>query len=218
MLRMYVEDDPEHSIMTTVLYVDTDAERVIVDCSPEPELNQRLIEANTVAFDTQLDQVSIQFVGRQLEAATYGGLPALAFPYPETIRRVQRREFYRVEIPVSEPASCTLVLATPGKSVRRVVVKMKDISAGGLALLDMDNVLPREAGVRLDRAVLTLPEVGDVTVDLEILRVHTIVLANKKQIVELGCQFIDPPNAASLLVQNYIGRLERRLNARRQGF
>lgn len=218
LIRMYVKGNPQQSIMTTLLAVDTDKNRVIVDCSPEPELNARLLQADEVVFDTQLDQVTIHFVGKGLQSVSHDGLPALSFPIPDSLRRVQRREYFRVEIPVGEPASCSIPLSEPGKAPTRVEVKMKDISAGGVALLDSDNLLPHSSGVRFGNAVLTLPEVGDVPVDLEVLRVHTIVLPSKKEIVELGCRFVDLPNAASLQVQNYIGRLERRLNAKRRGF
>src|SRR5690606_6908140 len=130
LVRMYVKGNPDLSIMTTVLAFDEETGRVIVDCSPDNDLNQRLLKADHVIFDTQIDRININFTASGLQACTHDNLPALSFPLPPAIRRVQRREFYRVDIPMGEPASCTIPIVEPGKAPRRAVVRMKDISAG----------------------------------------------------------------------------------------
>ena len=192
LLRMYISGNPDQSLITTILALDDSEQRVIVDCSKDTDFNERLTHARAVVFDTQLDQIHVHFVAQNIRQATYADLPALSFPFPDSVRRVQRREFYRVEIPMGEPATCVVTLANPGKSPRKVNVRMRDISAGGIALLDPDNVLPHEPGSTLKDAQLTFPEVGEVTVDLEVLRIHTTVLPNKKEIVELACKFARP--------------------------
>ena len=218
LLRMYMQGNPDQSITTTILGLDDAAQRVIVDSSSDPELNARLVKAPVIAFDTQVDHVNIHFTATGLEISTYDALPAFSFPSPTVLRRIQRREFYRVDIPLGEPASCTIPIMEPGKPPRHAVVKMKDISAGGVALLDTDKQLPHQSGVIFRNVLLALPETGQASVDLGVLRVHTAVLPNKKEIVELGCEFVGIPKATTTLIQNYIGRLERRLNAKRRGY
>lgn len=215
---MYMRGNPDQSIMTAILALDDEAQRIIVDCSADPVLNARLVGAPSVVFDTQVDHISIHFTAKDLESCTYEDLPAISVPYPQALRRLQRRDSYRVDVPMGERASCTIPIAEPGKPPRRAVVRIKDISAGGLALMDTDEQLPQQSGMTFRNVKLTLPETGEATVDLLVLRVHTEVLPNKKEIVELGCQFLDLPKATTTLVQNYIGRLERRLNAKRRGF
>ncbi|HLV28224.1 MAG TPA: flagellar brake protein [Burkholderiaceae bacterium] len=218
LLRMYPEGKPDHSIMTTILEYNADTRQLIVDCSSESEFNERLVKAPNVVFDTHMDQITIHFKAENPQSTTHDGLPAFVFSAPKSLRRVQRREFYRVEVPVGEPATCTLLILESGQQPRRVQVKLKDISGGGVALLDPDNQLPRQSGITFENARLTLPEVGEAVVDLEVLRVHTNVLPNKKEIVELACRFKNIPNPTLMLVQGYIGRLERRLNAKRRGY
>lgn len=218
LLRMYTRDNSDQSIMTTILDLDDDAQRLIVDASSDDALNLRLANSQAILFETRLDSVNIQFEGSELQSIIQDDLPAFSLPYPTTLRRIQRREFYRVDVPVGEPASCTVLISEPGQTPRHVAVRMKDLSAGGVALLDMDSLLPHENGITFKDAVLTLPETGEAIVDLTVRRIHTEVLPNKKEIVELGCEFTDPTNSATMLIQNYIGRLERRLNARRNGF
>lgn len=218
LLRMYARGNPDVSIMTTILALDNDAQQLIVDCSSDAALNANLIKAPGVIFDTQIHQVNVSFPGAGLESISYDDLPAFSLPFPTKMRRIQRREFYRVEIPLGEPATCTIPVTEPGKAPRRAVVKMKDISAGGLALLDIDQQLPHHSGMTFKQVRLALPEVGEATVDLTVQRVHTEVLPNKKEIVELGCQFSNIDRPTAMLVQNYIGRLERRLNAKQRGY
>lgn len=218
LLRMYTHGNSDQSIMTTILALDDDAQRLIVDASSDDALNLRLSKSSAVLFETRLDSVNIHFEGGELQSIVHDELPAFSLPYPKTLRRIQRREYYRVDIPVGEPAACTILVTEPGQTPRSVAVRMKDLSAGGVALLDMDSLLPHESGTTFKNAVLTLPEAGEATVDLTVLRVHTEVLPNQKEIVELGCEFSAPANSATMLIQNYIGRLERRLNAKRHGF
>ena len=218
LLRMYISGNPDQSLITTILALDDSEQRVMVDCSQDADFNDRLTHARAVVFDTQLDQIHVHFMAHGFQQTTYADLPALSFPFPSSVRRIQRREFYRVEIPMGEPATCVITLADPGKSPRRIRLKLRDISAGGVALLDPENLLPHEAGSTLKNVQLTLPEVGEVTVDLEVLRVHTNVLPSKKEIVELACKFVKPSNASTLIIQSYISRLERRMIAKRRGF
>lgn len=218
LVRMYMHGHPDQSILTTVLDLDEERKRVVVDCAPDSELNERLLKASSIEFDTQVNQVSIQFSADGLQADAHDGLPAFSFPYPQSLRRIQRREYYRVEIPVGEPVSCTIPIVEADKPPRRVVVRLKDISAGGLAVLDTENMLPHESGHTFRDVRLTLPEVGEAVVDLEVLRVHAVELPSAKKIIELGCKFVNIPNSTTLSIQSYIGRLERRLNAKRRGF
>lgn len=218
LIRMYMRGNPDQSTMTAILALDDEARRIIVDCSPDPVLNAKLVNSPGVVFDTQVDHISIHFTAKDLETCTYEDLPAISVPYPQAVRRLQRRESYRVDVPMGEQASCTINIVEPGKPPRRAVVRIKDISLGGLALLDTENQLPHENGMTFRDVRLTLPETGEAAVDLVVLRVHTEVLPNKKEIIELGCRFDGLPNATATLVQNYISRLERRLNAKRRGF
>ncbi len=218
LVRMYSHGQPSQSILTTILDLDEERKRVVVDCAPDSELNTRLLKASTIEFDTQIDQISIHFSAEALQEDVHDDLPAFSFPYPQSLRRIQRREYYRVEIPVGEPVSCMIPIVEPGKPPLRVTAKLKDISAGGVALIDVDNQLPHESGSTFREARLALPEVGEALVNLQVLRVHTVDLPSSKKIVELGCKFVNLPNSTTLQIQSYIGRLERRLNAKRRGF
>src|SRR5690606_22843612 len=154
-------------------------------------LNTRLTRAPSIIFDTQVDHVNIHFSGGNLERTTYEGAPALALPYPTALRRIQRREYYRVEIPLGEPISCVVPYVEPGKPLRRARVAVKALSAGGPALIHTGAQLPHQAGSTFDGVVLTLPELGVVTVNRTGLRVHKHKLPAIEEVVEQGFKFVD---------------------------
>src|SRR5690554_5777739 len=67
LVRMYARGNPDQSIMTTILDLDDAARRLVVDCSPNNDLNTSLIRAPSVEFDTHVDHVSIHFTGAGLQ-------------------------------------------------------------------------------------------------------------------------------------------------------
>ncbi|MFD2272948.1 flagellar regulator YcgR PilZN domain-containing protein [Undibacterium arcticum] len=55
-------DNGAEVAVTTILEVDNDA--VILDCAPDPGLNQRIIAADHISFETSLDKIRIVFFSR----------------------------------------------------------------------------------------------------------------------------------------------------------
>ncbi len=216
LLRMHVEGRTV-AIITTILEIDAGNDTLIVDNSADEDFNRRISSAEKVSFETNLDKVRIQFSVHQVSPCLHDDLPALRIPFPESIRRVQRREYYRVDIPVSEPALCTLSIAD-GKGAKNVKLKIQDISAGGISVLDNDHLLDNSLGTVYKDCSLELPEAGTVVTGLQIMRSLDETLLNDKKIRLLGCKFHNLSNPMNFIVQQYIGKLERKLNAKRRGF
>lgn len=217
LVRMYAAQTPDLSVMTTILGFDDGWSRVYVEPATDNNTNARLQQAAPIEFETQVNQASVSFSTGRLALSEYAGGQAFSFPMPASLIRIQRREFFRVQIPAGEPINCMVPILEPGKAPRRAFAKVKDISAGGVALLDVDNTLPHESGITLKDARLNLPELGPAVVDLAVVRVSFREI-DRRRVAELGCQFIDPPTSSSVLIQSYIGRLERRMNAKMRGY
>src|SRR5690606_29735085 len=105
LLRMHLKGRAV-AIVTTILDVDAANHRLTVDVSSDPDFNERIISAQEVTFDTMLDKIHIQFSTSNITHCQHDNLPALSMPMPQTLSRIQRREYYRVDIPVTNPASC----------------------------------------------------------------------------------------------------------------
>ncbi|RTZ39977.1 flagellar brake protein [Candidimonas sp. SYP-B2681] len=216
LLRMHVEGR-EVAIITTILEIDAASNSFIVDNSADEDFNRRITSAELVNFDTNIDKVRIQFSTAQVTGCMQDGMPALRVPIPDSLQRIQRREYYRVDIPVSNRASATFTIRDD-KGERTVKFELKDISAGGISVFDNTHVLDNALGTLYRDCRIELPEAGVVVTDLMIMRSLDEILLNGKESRLIGCRFFELSNPMNFIVQQYIGKLERKLNAKRRGF
>jgi flagellar brake protein len=215
LIRMLVRGEADVCV-TSILEVDPDTDSVYIDCSIDPEQNRRILAANRLAFETTLDKIRILFSAEQAVATTYNGGPALQITLPPSLIRLQRREFYRMPTPVSNPvrAMIPLPLDQGGGSA---IVPLADISCGGIAILDNKLVLGNTIGQKYLDCRLDLPDIGSVTTGLRIRNSMELTLLNNKSNRRLGCEFVDISRANLAMVQRYITKLERERNARIAG-
>jgi len=131
----------------------------------------------------------------------------------------QRREDYRVEVPVEDEVTCTLRFARkferPAYAVR---LDLCDVSAGGLSLADYDRRLVDMVGFIVRDCELRLPgERKTVLVDLRLLRAQTEPLLNKLAVTRVSSQFLNLSDAASQAIRRYVSDVQRRQIARERG-
>lgn len=202
--------------VTSILEVDPDSDSVILDCSIDRAQNQRMVKAPKVSFDTTLDKIRIIFNTETLIETQFDERPALRMDIPETLIRLQRREFYRMETPVSNPVRISVRMpAAMGAGTQSF--PLADISCGGIALLDNAHLLGDETGTMLENCLIDLPEIGVVTTNLQIRNHLDITLHNNKTNRRVGCQFVNISRGNLANVQRYITKLERERNARLAG-
>lgn len=204
----------DQAIITTVLDVDTEQERLVVDAASDNIFNQRLVHADKIHFDAQVNKVRVQFHTGQAHPLTFDQRQAFWLPYPETLRRMQRRDNFRIDIPVSTPLLCRI----PRKDDVVVTLPVKDISAGGIALLDHNEEITENVSALLGNCELELDDIGTVVTTLQIRRIGHQMLGGSTPVKVIACSFYNPPLSDTIMIQNYIGRLDRMLNARRRGF
>jgi c-di-GMP-binding flagellar brake protein YcgR len=207
------------SVLTSILAVDERDGSVWFDAAPSNTQNHRLANCDYISFETKLDQIRVLFRTDRAEAGDYQGYPGLRVPLPESLIRIQRRESYRVAIPRANPVLCTF--APPGTEAKpldkSVMFNMLNISMGGVAVIDEQNLLDDTAGALYEKCVLAVPG-GSITVSLEIKNVAHIKLASGKSVRHIGCRFANISNAMLAVVQRYILKLERDHNAKMTGF
>ena len=215
LIRMLVRGEADVCV-TSILDVDPDTNSIYFDCSIDPDQNRRILEAKRLALETTLDKIRIMFSTEGAQATTYNGGPALLMEIPATLIRLQRREFYRMATPVSNPVRATIPIP-PELGGGNVVVPLADISCGGIAILDNKLLLGSSIGQKYANCRIDLPEIGAVTTGLRIRNSMELTLLNNKTNRRLGCEFIDISRGNLALVQRYITKLERERNARVAG-
>lgn len=214
LLHMRLRPQPE-SLVTTLLQTDPDNNRIVVDASADNIFNKRLLAASEIQFNTVVDSVRIQFFcAGPAREVVYDGRPAFELALPHTLRRIQRRDHFRIDVPVSDPLWCEIT--SHGRDPE--ALKVKDISVGGIALFDPTTLVEATPGTRLHNARLELPGLGTVAFSLIVRRISIISMPGDATMRILACQFGGLSPGDDIMIRNYIGQLERMLLARRKGF
>lgn len=202
--------------ITSVLHVDDANNLLIIDSAPDNQANQRIIEASAVFFDGLLDRISIQFSSSRVQRIQYENRPALQMPIPASLIRLQRRENYRINTPVSKPVKCHIPMLVDEVS-REHKFSLVDISCGGIALLDDQHVLEIAVGKNYEHCFIDLPGGDAIELSLQIRNSQELILLNGRTTRRVGCAFLNLSSRDLTSVQRYIMKLERERNAKMTG-
>lgn len=216
LVRMQANNGAD-AVITSILEVDDANDTVIIDRAQSALTNERILESDEVAFETVLENIRILFFASNVYSCVHDGRPALSMAIPESLIRLQRREYYRVSTPVAHPVRCTFTIRSDtGEISDTITVPLHNISAGGLAVVDEKKQIPATLGLVYDKCRIELPG-GAIETRLELMNIHDLKLTNGKTTRRLGFMFVNIPNAALAAVQRYITKLEREQNARATG-
>jgi c-di-GMP-binding flagellar brake protein YcgR len=215
LVRMLISGEADVAV-TSILHIDPDAGVVYVDVPIDPSQGKRALAVRGLMFETTLDKIRIMFEAPGITETTYKGGNAYKFKIPESVVRLQRREYYRMETPVTNPVRVTITLPEElGGDMH--AFPLSDISCGGVAILDPKLILDVTVSKNYENCRIDLPDVGLVTTTLQVRSSHEITLLNAKQNRRVGCEFINISRGNLAGVQRYITKLERERNARVAG-
>lgn len=210
MITAYIGDSPRF-LMSSVLGVSDDDRSIYLDVGADETLNSGAASAGSLLCLTQLDKVKVQFSANKPKLALFGKYPALLADMPDTLLRLQRREYYRLTAPVAHSLICRI--PAPGGN-SRVEARVIDISGGGVAVI----VPPRDVNLSTDEKYLDcrldLPDFGPVTATLRVRNIFRITNRSGVDMLRAGCQFEDLPITMANAIQRYILRVERERKAR----
>lgn len=197
------------SFVTAVLDVIDDGTAVILDASPDGHVNERAAAAGALTCVTQMGGVRIQFAVENVTHIRHDDLSALRAPIPDALLRLQRRESYRLAVPMTNPIECEIRMTAPDETARVIEARVVDISTNGISISAPASELSLSLGTDLDECTVTLPDAGATPIRLRVRNLHHAVGANGVDVVRAGCQFIDPPAKFAARVQRYIFTVER---------
>jgi c-di-GMP-binding flagellar brake protein YcgR len=214
LIRMLIKGESDVCV-TSILDVDEAHDTVYLDCSIDTEQNKRILASRRLSFETTLDKVRILFATEHIESTSYEGNPAFKIAVPATLIRLQRREYYRIATPVTNPVR--VVIPLPEDLGGPTTFPLADISCGGIAILDNKLILGDAIGKNYLDCRIDLPEIGQVATALQIRNSLDLTLLNNKSNRRLGCEFVNISRGNLASVQRYITKLERERNARIAG-
>ncbi|HEY4372989.1 MAG TPA: flagellar brake protein [Burkholderiales bacterium] len=202
MVTVYFNQGEEHFV-TNLLQLNPEFEELVFDAAPLALTNELITESRRTTFVSFLERIKIQFHTQRVEATFFEGKPALRTRLPESLMRLQRRNFFRVPAPIAKPLQCHIPL-TGGSTLQ---FSVRDLSVGGLGMIAGPASGEFKAGMVFHNCRIDLPGHGDVTVSLEVRNDQGGGPAGLSQ--RYGCQFLNLSGPVVSLIQRYINQLER---------
>lgn len=209
LISLQLTRDSHSIILSSILVVDPQKKLLVLDYGINETLNQMALKRGMLRCTTSHNRIRIEFDCDNLQHIHYEGRNAFSATIPETLRRVQRRNFYRVATPLVNPAVC--VISLPGRDEEiPYILNLLDISCGGMALIDQPGAeIPLKPGMHLEYCLVNLPGFGVIEAAIQIIYVNTTILSNGDVCPRIGCEFIKPAEKSGTLIQRYIARLEQ---------
>jgi len=190
-------------MLTTLLEVRADG--LIFDPSGDLKANNRLPLSTTGVFVARLNGIRVQFSTKQAQVFSWGGSDAFWVPLPERVVRLQRRESYRILLPVAKPIMVKFY--TQDKLI------LGDWPAHNLSVAGLGLVmsrLPPGFGEAQDIHRLKLILTKQNAIECAAVVRHITPLGEKKirPNYRVGVSFADLPPAMGVTIQRYITKIE----------
>jgi c-di-GMP-binding flagellar brake protein YcgR len=194
-------------VVSAVLAVNPDFEEVVLDYGADEAAMQRLLRAQRLRVTTQLNQVRIQFQADVAAVVNYEDGPAFRVRLPDSLQRFQRRDAYRLKVPLGRPLLCEIPPSETAGGTQALRVRVRDISVEGIGLVDYPKELRPATGAVWSGCRINLPDLGPLVADLEVKH------ATEGDVRRCGCHFRNLPLSMANLIQRYITRVEREQHA-----
>jgi flagellar brake protein len=200
-------------VVSAVLGVEPERGFVVLDSGANAELNDRLLRGGEISMVSSQDGVRVQFVGSKVEGISFDGRLAFRIPFPDSVVKLQRREYYRLLTPLLNPLKCEV----PAAEGQRVEMPIADISLGGVCLVGECAGAVLEPETMLEDCRIPLPEAGVIRTNMCVRNSYVVVLKNGASSRRTGCEFIKLGAQQEAMLQRYIIRLERERRVKNVG-
>ena len=193
--------------VTALLAIDAETGTLVFDCGADARLNARLPKTPAARLETFVDHIRIEFSIGSITGIDFDGKPAFRAPLPPSLLRIQRRETYRVHVPRSRSIVCELPPAND--SGQPVLAHVRDISIGGVALVDFPAALVLLPGTVFDRCALRLSNADAIETGIELVHIYRPQAAVPGRGQLVGCRFLRLSTQAEAKIQRLINQLDR---------
>jgi c-di-GMP-binding flagellar brake protein YcgR len=207
LVTAYIGGEGVDFILTSIVAVKLEQNTVLLDLGTDAAANKRAMMTKKIVCVTELDGIRIQMSVEAFRPARFAERNVFAMTMPDTLLRLQRREYYRIDTPRFKPLLCNFSAADVKAGTPRQWV-VADISCGGIAVVLPDTALNIESGTRFSGCRIALPEIAEVSVDLVIRGTVEIAFPTGVQHRHAGCEFVNMLERERSLIQRYVSKLE----------
>ena len=205
-VALYYSDEDDF-ILTTLLGVD--ASGIWVGADQRSTVNARITDSKKLIFVSSHYQIKIQFSSSHARAESFHGQSALFLSLPHSLHRLQRREYYRLITPLSNPLLCVIPGAKPVAAPPPLEVTIMDISGGGVGLTCTEQDTALIPGQTYKDCQIHLPEIGELIGTIEVKNLVVLGTPSGETIRRAGCEFKDLDGASNILLQRYVTYMQR---------
>lgn len=205
-VALYYNHGNNH-LQTTLLAVDDAC--LWLKRNQDDANNINITESDELILVGSHFNVKIQFTVNKCEYLMYQGQPALRLPLPNSLYRLQRRDYYRLTAPVVNPLQC--VIGTDKKSpiTKTQEFTIMDISCGGVGLTCKETGVELTPGKSYANCIIDLPGVGTIRGTIEVRNLVLLTFASGLTQKRAGCQFNNLSEQSIILLQRYVTNMQR---------
>ncbi|MEW6164713.1 MAG: flagellar brake protein [Pseudomonadota bacterium] len=207
-----VFDGGRETVLTVLLHIDEAENLLIFDWGGSEISNRKLLQSERNHFVCAPHGVRNQFATGPVYETTYKKRSAFSTRLPDHYTRLQRREFFRLILPMTRRPICR-IKREEGPEMELSVV---DISIGGIAAELPGGKLPFEIGQTIQRARVELKTIGTLEVDLKVCNSSEVKRGDKTN-GRIGCNFVKLSHAMENQLQRFITDVQREERARMGG-
>lgn len=191
-----------------------DGRTITFDLPADPSLTGQVLRHAKLNASAQDGGVQVQFRLSEVSLGEQNGRKCFACALPADLYRIQRRNAYRVPVPVHDEVICDVVFSDPtGKPITRKL-RVFDLSISGLTLLMPLDIPELPIDTQLSVCTLRLPDTDPMDVQLIVRNSFALPTRNDNIRRRVGCEFVELPGNAENRLQRYIFKIERILRAK----
>ena len=196
-------------LLTSLIDVSADGKTIIFDYGSNMEMNRKALQADKINCVSTKDKVRIQFLLSGLGATKHEKRDAFTADIPPFLIRLQRREYFRMTTPMTNPARANIPLPLEDGSLKMFQAIVTDIGGGGVGLNVPQGDLSLKRDAQFSGVAIDLPDIGVAKVEMRVRNIHDVTLANGKIHQHVVCQFVNIQRPMRDLVQRYITKIQR---------
>ncbi len=190
--------------LTSVIDVLRDKNILVLDITADDELNKKITDANNIVLKAKHLGITAQFKTPTIQTAKFQGQQFFACAIPDDLLWVQRREHFRVHIPLSNNALVQVKTEQGNISEYRII----DVSGGGIAIADESFALKVEAGDEFSNVNLIFNDGLSCSTALTVQNTLPLHFDKPSAGQRIGCRFHALLADFSADLQRYINLLD----------
>jgi c-di-GMP-binding flagellar brake protein YcgR len=195
-------------ILTSILAIDSEHQKIIVDFGEAEKLSQIALDTNKVTFVTSHEQSKIQFTCTAIRKIQFEDCNAFGIDLPDSILHIKKRQYYQITKSSSSRLKCIIPLPNEHSS-SSTEITVHDISCGGITLIEQNSFVNFECGVIYKNCQIDLPGVGTLNIAIRVKNTYKVTLDDGLICKHAGCEFINSPQEMLEMVRQYISKLRQ---------